>query len=75
LSSHPVFDVAGRVALVTGSSRGIGFALARGLAEAGATVVLNGRDAGALERARATLAGETGGAVHALPSMSRMRRL
>jgi gluconate 5-dehydrogenase len=42
--SHPLFDVSGRVALVTGSSRGIGLALARGLVEAGCTVVLNGRD-------------------------------
>ncbi|MFY9636101.1 MAG: SDR family NAD(P)-dependent oxidoreductase, partial [Cellulosimicrobium cellulans] len=41
----PLFDLTGRVALVTGSSRGIGFALARALAEAGATVVLNGINA------------------------------
>ncbi|MFY9637025.1 MAG: SDR family NAD(P)-dependent oxidoreductase, partial [Cellulosimicrobium cellulans] len=40
-----LFDLTGRVALVTGSSRGIGFALARALAEAGATVVLNGINA------------------------------
>lgn len=51
MTSHPVFDIAGRVALVTGSSRGIGFALARGLLEAGCVVVLNGRDEAALERA------------------------
>lgn len=37
-----LFDLDARVALVTGSSRGIGKTLARGLAEAGATVVLNG---------------------------------
>ncbi len=37
-----LFGLDGRVALVTGSSRGIGNALARGLAEAGATVVLHG---------------------------------
>ncbi|MBZ9675755.1 SDR family oxidoreductase [Mesorhizobium sp. ES1-1] len=42
----PLFDLAGRLALITGSSQGIGFALARGLAEHGAAVVLNGRDAG-----------------------------
>ncbi|MEK0100767.1 SDR family NAD(P)-dependent oxidoreductase, partial [Streptomyces sp. A475] len=46
--THPLFDIGGRTALVTGSSRGIGFALARGLLEAGATVVLNGRDESAL---------------------------
>jgi len=50
-----VFDLTGRVALVTGSSRGIGAALAQGLAEAGARVVLNGRDGAALEAARAAL--------------------
>jgi gluconate 5-dehydrogenase len=51
------FDVAGRVALVTGSSRGIGAALARGLHEAGATVVLNGRDRATLGRAAKKLDG------------------
>ncbi len=41
--THP-FDLSGRRALITGSSRGLGFAIARGLAEAGAAVILNGRD-------------------------------
>jgi gluconate 5-dehydrogenase len=58
------FRLDGRLALITGSSGGIGFALARGLAQAGATVVLNGRDAGKLAQAHAELAGE-GLAVHA----------
>lgn len=51
-----LFDLTGRTALITGSSRGIGRAFASGLAEAGAAVVLHGRDPSALERARAELA-------------------
>src|SRR5215470_11040826 len=43
-----LFDLTGRTALVTGSSRGLGRAMAEGLAEAGAAVVLNGSDAGRL---------------------------
>nr|WP_210347862.1 SDR family oxidoreductase [Agrobacterium rosae] len=39
-----LFDLRGKRALITGSSQGIGFALAKGLAEAGASIVLNGRD-------------------------------
>jgi gluconate 5-dehydrogenase len=52
-----LFDLTGRRALVTGSSRGIGLALARGLAAAGAVVVLNGRDAARLTAAAAGLPG------------------
>lgn len=52
------FRLDARVALITGSSAGIGFAIARGLAEAGATVVLNGRNADTLQSAAAALAGE-----------------
>lgn len=61
-----LFDLVGRRALVTGSSQGIGLALARGLAEAGAAVVLNGRDAAKLDAAVAALAAE-GHSVAALP--------
>jgi gluconate 5-dehydrogenase len=46
--AHPLFDLTGRIALVTGSSQGLGLAIARGLAQAGAALVLNGRDAGKL---------------------------
>lgn len=49
--SHTLFDLTGRRALVTGSSQGIGLALARGLQDAGAEVVLNGRDLSKLEQA------------------------
>ena len=42
--AFPLFDLAGRRALVTGSSQGIGLALAGGLADHGAEVILNGRD-------------------------------
>ncbi len=45
------FNLSGRLALVTGSSAGIGHALAKGLARAGARVVLNGRDASRLAAA------------------------
>jgi len=49
------FDLTGKVALVTGAYRGLGFAIARGLGEAGATVVLNGRKPEALAAAAKTL--------------------
>ena len=52
------FRLDGRLALVTGSSAGIGLALARALAQAGASVVLNGRDTDKLVRTAALLAGD-----------------
>jgi gluconate 5-dehydrogenase len=53
--AYPLFDLTGSRALVTGSSQGIGFALARGLAEHGASIVLNGRDRARLETAAGQL--------------------
>ncbi len=60
--SHPMFSLSGQVALVTGASRGLGAAMAQALAEAGATVVINGRDPVTL-KARAAALRERG---HAL---------
>lgn len=60
-----LFSLAGRRALVTGSSQGIGFALARGMAEAGAEIVLNGRDKVKLHAAAEKLRGE-GAEIHQL---------
>jgi len=51
-----LFDLSGRLALVTGASKGIGYAVAEALASAGARIVLNARDETRLEQARAELA-------------------
>ncbi len=57
----PTLSLAGKVAFITGSTRGIGWATARAFAEAGASVVLNGcADADALEQRRAELEREFG---------------
>ena len=61
-----IFDLTGQRALVTGSSQGIGFALARGLFEAGAEIVLNGRDGERLAGA-ARILRDAGATVHELP--------
>lgn len=61
--SKDLFSLKGKLAVVTGSSQGIGFAIAEGLAEHGAAVVLNGRDAAKLEKARNHLAAK-GHVVH-----------
>jgi gluconate 5-dehydrogenase len=52
---NPLFDLSGRTALITGSSQGIGLALAQGLATAGARLILNGRDEKKLAEAAAAL--------------------
>lgn len=67
MSAHPSpFRLDGRIALVTGSSQGIGNAIARGFAEAGATIVLNGRDAKKVATA-ATELRSAGFTVHEAP--------
>lgn len=53
-----LFDLTGKTALITGSSRGIGFELARGLAEAGAKIILNSANKDNLQTAVSKLANE-----------------
>jgi NAD(P)-dependent dehydrogenase (short-subunit alcohol dehydrogenase family) len=55
-------DLSGKTALVTGSTSGIGHAIASGLAEAGATVVVNGRTQGKVDAAVAAIAKRVAGA-------------
>ncbi len=61
-----MFDLSGKTALVTGSSQGIGFALAKGLSECGAKIVLNGRDTAKLSKAADKLRAD-GANVHEMP--------
>ena len=53
-----MFSLKGRVALVTGASRGLGFAMAKALAENGATVIVNARNAAELDAAAAKIGAE-----------------
>jgi gluconate 5-dehydrogenase len=57
MADHP-FSLAGKVALVTGAARGLGYEMAKALARAGAVAVINGRDSGRLSEAAARAAGE-----------------
>src|SRR5277367_3646444 len=54
-------DLSGKTALVTGSTAGIGYAIAKGLAASGAEVVLNGRGKARVDEAVANLAKAVGG--------------
>ena len=58
VAAAPSFDLTGRRALVTGGGSGLGLAIARGLAQAGAHVVINGRHRARLDAAAAALAHE-----------------
>ena len=60
---RPLFDLTGKVAIVTGSSRGLGFASARGMAEQGARVVVSGRNSDACMAAAAQIASAGGEAI------------
>ena len=61
-----LFNLSGRTALITGSARGIGYAIAEALSQAGARVILNSRTPEALMAAAAQLRG-TGRAVEICP--------
>ncbi len=63
--SNSLFDLTGKTALITGSSQGIGYALAKGLASAGAGVVINGRNRDKIDRAAEALQAD-GANVHKL---------
>lgn len=64
----------GKRALVTGSTAGIGFAIAKGLAQEGAVVIVNGRTAGRVTEAVETLNAETGGKATGAVPTSALRR-
>jgi 3-oxoacyl-[acyl-carrier protein] reductase len=60
MSTEPASDFAGKVAIITGSSAGIGYEVARELARAGAHVVINSRDLDRAQQSARTLENETG---------------
>lgn len=62
-----MLDLSGKTAVVTGSTQGIGLAIARRLAEAGADIVINGRSEERVSQAVASLSGLTVRGVAGLP--------
>jgi NAD(P)-dependent dehydrogenase (short-subunit alcohol dehydrogenase family) len=71
-----IIDLTGKRAVVSGSTSGIGFAIAKGLAEAGAGVVINGRTTASVEAATGRLTQKSipMRALRALPPISRPRQ-
>jgi len=65
---HVVFDLTGRTALVTGGSKGLGLAMARGLAQAGADIAICSRNEAELAKARDAIAAASGRRVEAIPA-------
>src|SRR5258707_14042757 len=61
------FTLTGKIILVTGAGRGLGFEIAKALAGAGGHVVLNGRDAASLDAAAARIETAGGGSVETAP--------
>ena len=64
---NQLFDLSGNCALVTGASRGIGAAIAKGLAQAGADVALLARDIKALDAVKSQIQKQTGKKVWTFP--------
>ena len=66
MKSLDLFSLKGKRALITGSSRGIGYALAKGLSDAGAEIIVNGTNPNTLAESAKTLR-DSGAVVHELP--------
>jgi NAD(P)-dependent dehydrogenase (short-subunit alcohol dehydrogenase family) len=73
--NSPLFDLRGKVAVITGSSRGLGLASAKGLAEHGAKVVISGRKAEACDAAAAEIRAAGGEAIAAPANIGRKEEL